>query len=559
MLSGRIVDKEVIVKIVDTGNFELELKQLKNIGGTFRWTTKEWVFDVQKLGRLEAIGVRFGGVDVSGAYPEAYVNRDRVPWIRDYQVEPLRFMLSHNGRILLADDVGVGKTLSSISFFAYTKINYPLLIITTASMKSQWEREYNRFNEWGTKTHVCEGFSSVHAMDADVVIMNYDLLSTQLVNVSTDKWKPKYEATEGLKSLKGMNFQGLIIDECQRIKSDTAMWTKSIQYLGRDIPHILALSATPVENKPIEFFNVLNLLRPDLWYDYDAFGMQYCDGKKAYRWESRGKKKIRKEYMDYKGISHEEELFRALRHHVMFRRSRREVFPNLRALPIPLPLRMDAEATREYASIVSGETDIYTKAGKKIKKGNAAVQKNYLKEFCANQKIEYVIQFLKDFLQDTDDKIIVFTEHHSVIDALHAKFPKDSLVYDGRCTLKQKDKTKQAFIDGDTRILFGQIKSMGEGLDGLQNVCHKMMIVEMPYNPMLIVQAIGRLERTGTTADSVDVYLPILLGTVEDDILDMIVDKSTNVFSILDGEDGKLMNIGRNIHDHLDAMGLDTD
>jgi SNF2 family DNA or RNA helicase len=329
--------------------------------------------------------------------------------------------------------------------------------------------------------------------------------------------------------------------------------------LSQDIPHILALSATPIENKPIEFFNILNILRPDLWFDRDMFGMRYCNGHIAYRWVRYGKKKVKQEYMDYNGASNQEELFAVLKHHVMFRRNKHETIPGLpKAVPITLPLTMTAAEHKEYWEIANGEKEVLTLAGKKMKDGQQMTKDNYLKQFSAGLKMDYILQFLTDFLEDTDDKLMVITEHHFMLDVIMAQFKKYAVAYDGRCTGKQKDKAKKDFIEGDARFIVGQIKALGEGVDGLQHVCHKMMIIELPYNPMRLYQTIGRLERDGSTSDTVLVYFPVLKDTIEEHVLEMITDKTSNVFIILDGKGTEMQNIGKQISEYLYSVGLDT-
>lgn len=556
MLKGRF-DSEYIYVRLDTKDhtiFKSEVELLKGLDGTFDFKTKEWVFPIDKEETLKRNGLKVTVLNTNQEYPVVNINRTRVPFIRDYQVAPLEYSISRKGRILLADDVGLGKTLSSIAFFAYTKVNYPLLIITTASTKPQWEAEFNRFNTWGLKTAVLSGVESVTLIDADVVIINYDLLSYHIKQVGGNKWNPKFAPTEGLLALKSMHFQGLIIDECQRMKADTSLWTKAIKYLANGVPNVLALSATPAENKPIEFFNVLNLLRPDLFDNYDAFGMQFCDGKKAVRYTKIKGKVKKREFWDYTGASNKELLNKLMRHHLMFRRNKHDAIPGLpKAVPVPLPLKLSSSTMTEYADILSGKTEIFTKSGEKMD-DSKLVRQNYMREFCANEKMDYVVQFLLDFLSNSDEKIVVFTEHHDIIDLLAKKFKKYCVVFDGRCSSKQKEAAKAKFITGNARIIFGQITSMGEGVDGFQNICNKMMIVELPYKPTLITQAVGRLERVGSTASTVTVYFPILLGTIEETVMGMITDKSTNILTILDGDGDGAGNIGRQITKLLDSI-----
>ena len=98
--------------------------------------------------------------------------------------------------------------------------------------------------------------------------------------------------------------------------------------------------------------------------------------------------------------------------------------------------------------------------------------------------------------------------------------------------------------------------SAGEGLDGLQTVCNKIMYVELPYKPTTIRQCNGRVERVGSPFEYVVVYFPILLGTVEERIIDILVDKQTNILTVLDG-DVSDESITRQVREVLKEKGLD--
>lgn len=538
------------------------VKILRNLGGKYAEEKKAWIFKIRDIPKLEEAGVFVIDPILKKKYPEAVVNRERVPFIRDYQEEPLQFILSRNGRALLADDVGLGKTLTSIAYFAYTRINYPLLIITTSSTKYQWEYEYNRFNTWQRNTQVLEGIDSLKHVkdDTDVVILNYDILSRH-VEKKGKKGQEEYFASDDLVKFTRLKFQGLILDECQKLKSLDTLWTKAVQFIAKDIPYVLALSASPIENRPKEFFPVLNILRPDLWPDFYAFGIRYCAGKRVYRTvRLRNGKSYKQTDLDFNGVSNWKELHDILKHNVMFRRTKHETIKGLpKATPITQPIKLNKKQKEYYNSIIDGTVEALNKNGEKIDMGNPMLRKNHLKMFAGEMKLPFIIKFLEEFLENSDEKIVVFTEHHAVIDALHNKFKKESVIYDGRLRAPQKEEAKIKFTELGKRIIFGQISALGEGVDGLQKVCSKMMIAELPYNPMRIVQAIGRLERIGSTSSNVSVYFPILLDTIEEEIMSIITDKTTSLLNILDGDSKTVVNIGSQITKHLESLGLDTE
>lgn len=550
MLKGRKDNTGIYVSIEHGVDFKEELAMLKSLGGVYNFKSKEWQFPLSRERELENRGLSWHKFSYDQVYPSKKVDFSRVSYLREYQRLALKYIIEHNGRAILALPTGLGKTVVAESFVDYTQNNYPCLVVVTASTKYQWAEEIERFSSEKKKIAVLDGVSDVGAKDADFVIVNYDLLSYHIKQVGGTKKNPMYGATSELQSLKSMGFKSLIIDECQRMKADTSLWTKAIQYLGKDTDNVLALSATFMENFIKEGFNVLNLVRPDIFPNFEVFASEFCDPQKKVRWTRINGKPRKLEYIDYSGASNVEELHKLLKYHLMYRVDKQTALPGLpKAIPIPLPLRLDNKLTEAYDDILEGRLDVATKSGKPLSKEKIARQA-YMREFCGLAKVKYMMQFLKDFQMDKpDEKLIIFTEHHSVIDYLYKAFEKHSTIYDGRLSAKKKDENKKKFIsDTNCQFIFGNIGSLGVGVDGVQKVCNKMVILQLPYNPSLVTQAIGRIERSGSVSDTVTVYFPILKDTIEEDILYMITNKSTNLFTVLDGDGEKSEeNIGKKI------------
>lgn len=537
---------------------ELE-QQLVTLGGEYDRESKRYIFPFtdDKILELHKIAAINKYLYIPVAYTDTKVNYSRVAHLRDYQIAPLEFMLSRGGRVLLADNVGLGKTITSYSFFQYTSVHYPLLVVCPASIKYQWEREFTRFDTTGKTVYVCEGVDSIGKVDADVVIINYDLFSRHVFKEKQGR-RTRYRISDELTALKSMNFQGVILDECQRLKSPTTLWIHGIKHVTKDAPYMLALSATPLENKTEEFYNILNMLRPDIWHDYNHFVYRYCDAHMASRYIRKGKRAFRQEYLDVTGESNLQELYQLLDYHVMFRRAKIDGIPL--TVPVVIPVKMSKKNKKLYEDILNDEADITTRTGGTAQLSNPLVKAGMLKRFAAAAKLDSVIAFLKDFLIDSEDKIVVFTEHHDTIDNLHEAFKKTSVKFDGRCSSKAKEIAKDKFIqDPKTRIFLGQTTAAGVGLDGLQDVAYKLMYAELPYKPSSIQQCNGRLERPRSSelSGNVIAYFPILMGTIEEDIIGMLVNKHTNMLTVLDGEDNN-ENISQKVYAFLKDKGLDS-
>lgn len=479
----------------------------------------------------------------------------KLQFLREYQRTPIAFADARHGRMLLGDGTGLGKTVTAIGYFVYRELvnpgkDWPILVVTTASTKYQWASEFERFSpKKDIKVVVCDGMHTVHEYpDADVVVLNYALLANHVITEKSKNGKVnRYVIGDAILSLAKTGFNGLIVDECQHVKNSTTKISKAIQHLlsTRYMNSVLMLSATPLENRPVELFNILSLLRPDIWRNYKHFTERYCDAHPAERWVYRGKKgRAKQKYTDVSGAINLDELHQLLVTHVLFRRGKKEALPDLPAAqPVVIGLNLSPSDEREYSDIMSGKKLFVNKYGEEKEMDHPAVRMSYLRQFAGQLKVDYAITFIKDFLEvqkelDAEDrsKLVVFTEHHTVIDTLYEEFKKISVLFDGRKSAKAKEEAKTKFMDDDNiQVFFGQITASGEGLDGLQTVSNTALFVEFPYRPTQVAQCIGRIERSGTNFDSSTVYFPIWKNTVEDTVMSMLVNKEKNILQVLDG------------------------
>src|SRR5690606_25371285 len=124
------------------------------------------------------------------------------------------------------------------------------------TLKLNWQREL--WNHARLKSEVLNGTKPYHA-DGDIWIINYDVLQA---------WVPW---------LQQQNVQVVIFDEFQKIMNRSAKRTKASVKLGSTPPHIIGLSGTPLRNRPIEFFPMLNMIAPHEFPSYMAYGFRYCD------------------------------------------------------------------------------------------------------------------------------------------------------------------------------------------------------------------------------------------------------------------------------------------
>lgn len=101
-----------------------------------------------------------------------------------------------------------------------------------------------------------------------------------------------------------------------------------------------------------------------------------------------------------------------------------------------------------------------------------------------------------EYLETIDEPVLVLTWHQDVTDALSAAFA-GSVTIDGRTSAAGRTSALEAFANGSTRMMIGQIGAVGTALDGLQHACRRVVFVERIGSPALMGQAIARVQRRG--------------------------------------------------------------
>lgn len=490
----------------------------------------------------------------------------RVQPIGKFQVEGVRFIEQHGGRAILGDDMGLGKTYQIITYLALHKEARPAIIVVPASVKWKWQRELKKFA--GIRSTVLEGFKrfgltgtmaeidesdtpSIHFHDTErwfnskekrrafisehhhrlsdvrlkkrkwpktkkVVIINFDIL---------EDWMPYFFDPN-----KFPTPAALIIDECQKCKSMTADRTKFCRQIGKRVSVLIPASGTPIKNRPLEFFPMLNLVAPQKFPSLHKYAFRYCAPKLNFRGQ-----------WDFRGASNLDELNIKLKS-IMIRRMKKDVLKQMpdRVRGI-IPVKLSNE--KEYRKAESSVTDWLLEhrdaaAAKRAKGAEKIVQLNILRQLSGMGKVKTVIEWINDFLEQTDDKkFVLFGIHKAVIAELVKKFPHASVI-DGSVTGKKRQHIVDDFNrNKKTRLFFGNIDAAGEAID--LTSADTMGFIQYGWTPGEHTQCEDRLIRYGQKSKVVNAYYFTGKDTTDGYAVDMIQEKTTIVGNILDGQRGK--------------------
>jgi hypothetical protein len=164
-----------------------------------------------------------------------------------------------------------------------------------------------------------------------------------------------------------------------------------------------------------------------------------------------------------------------------------------------------------------------------------------MRQICGVSKAIETSNFIEEFLESTDRKIAVFAHHHSAVDLLERKV-NEVLSEQGlnpAILVRAGDETSskiRSFSDPKSRVIICSGLASGEGMDGLQHLCHDMIMMERQWNPANEVQIEKRLVRYGQTEYTNTTYM-IAAGTIDDMFTELVETKRAILDNTLDGKE----------------------
>lgn len=410
------------------------------------------------------------------------------------------------GRALVALPPGLGKTLISYTWALRNPAVRPVVVVCPASLKFNWVAEATKHST-GFRCEVLEGRKPQHLdpLKADVWVVNYDVLA------------------DWLGELRRVNPMLVIADECHMAKSRTAKRSKALRSLCKGVPCVLALSGTPLVNRPAELYNVLNILRPELYPSFFQFATEYCRLRRT-PWG-----------LDYSGAKNLGRLHSRLLRECMVRRKKEDVLKdlppkrrNLVTLPIEGRSQYDL-AVKDFLAWLraNGERTGFDVKSQKI------VQIGAIKRLAARLKMGAALEWVDNFLEEGEDKILLFAVHKPVISELKERYGKGCVVVDGSVTGRDRQRAFDRFqSDPGVRVFVGNIQAAGTGWNA--TAASDVAFVEMAWTPGEMVQAEDRVHRIGQDRP-VTIHYLLAHDTIEEDLCQTLERKARVLSHTLDG------------------------
>ncbi|MGT8903345.1 DEAD/DEAH box helicase [Bacillus safensis] len=428
-----------------------------------------------------------------------------------HQLEVARRVVEEmNGKAILADEVGLGKTVEAgliIKEYMIRGLAKKILILVPASLVSQWVQELR------TKFYIdaVEQKKSYVWEQCDVVVSSID----------TAKRQPHRD------TILSIAYDMVIIDEAHKLKNNKTKNYEFVRNLNKKF--CLLLTATPIQNRIGEIFNLVSLLKPGHLGNEHQFKDIFA--KKDLQLEDHDRLKqlvnkvmIRNRRQDT-GIEWTKRHVKTIS--IDFSPTEQALYDEI------CKLKENPSYTKHMFSIMTLERECCSsrEAVYMTIKKMQEEEKHILESSAITQIMEKINQVEQNskalevvkLIQQLNEKVIIFTEYRATQIYLQWFLQQNgisSVPFRGGFKRGKKDWMKDLFRER-AQVLIAT-EAGGEGIN-LQ-FCNQIINYDLPWNPMRLEQRIGRIHRLGQERD-VHIYNMSTNGTVEEHILKLLYEK----------------------------------
>lgn len=480
--------KRIFPRIRTHGSGALAVRDTPEVARDLEWLLTRWPLDMGGAAAAHLARRAGGHRDTETAIerilgggqqliPTAHIPA-REP--RQYQVQAADLALA-TGRLLLTDDVGLGKSMSGLLLLR-DPAALPALVVTLTHLPRQWLGELAKTFP-GMVGHVLRNgdvydpAERCGGVTPDVVITSYSKLA---------KWSQHLAGA----------FRTVIFDEIQELRRDDSDRYRAAVHIANEAAYRVGLTATPVYNYAGEIHNVINVLAPDALGSREEFLREWSGVITGFAGNvSVGQADALGAYLRDQGL--------------MLRRTRKDVGREItEPVIVEQPIDTSHQALESALADARGLAQLILDTSTNHQdRWRAAGDLDWkMRHATGVAKARYVAAFVR-MLLESEQRVVLFGWHRDVYEIWRSYLAEHSPVfYTGEESPTQKQAAVDAFVDGDSRVLIVSLRA-GAGLDGLQAAASVCVFGELDWSPGIHEQCIGRLWRDGQDETVVAYYL----------------------------------------------------
>lgn len=476
--------------------------------------------------------------------------------LREYQSIGVAFLAARGYRGLIADAMGLGKTIQAIATLLHGHGQLlPALIVAPGSVTHNWVDEIRLFAPWLDPVVIGSAAAELPAAnDRRVWIVSWDLLAPLAQDL----------LFEGVQTVIG--------DEIHMAKNPQAKRSQAFAAIGQSVPYCIGLSGTVIENKTSEMWHPLHIIDPNEFPTRDDFNHRYRNLRQRVveKQAKRGRTELRT-FVDDAGGDLNAELRHRLRYH-MVRRRKSEVLGELPdKTRIPLWFNLPDTVRKKYDDAAGKGAEYILGIAKEralraavahfhqlvadgvlpaqaavaaVRAGNSNSAFNQhasrntimsLWRFVGEAKVAPALQWIADRQAIEAGPLVVFVWHQAVLKGICAglnKLKANWTYFDGSVSAKKRNERVKAFQAGERSV----IVLTKAGYQGITlTAASDMLFVEQWWNPSWMEQAEDRIHRIGQENRTNFTHL-LARGTVDEHITELLQRKRTEVEAVMGGE-----------------------
>jgi SWI/SNF-related matrix-associated actin-dependent regulator 1 of chromatin subfamily A len=422
--------------------------------------------------------------------------------LKPFQRAGVSYLLAQR-RAFLADEQGLGKTIEALATLEADGA-YPAIVVCPASLKLNWLRELKLWLPARSAQTLTGTRGEAPIERADVTVVNYDIVAGRLA------------------ALQALAPRALVLDESHYCKNAAAKRTQAVQRLSEAVPRdglVLALTGTPVMNRPPELISQLRILGR-----LGDFGSGAQFGKR------------------FRGTDAHLRLHWHLRARCFARRLKADVLPQLPAKTrgvVPIELDNEPEyrlAERDLIAWLQSQPLNLRELDAKVAaalRAERLVRLNALKLLAARGKLAAALAWIHDFCS-SGERLVVFAHHREIQRALIERFPH-ALHILGEDSPVARDRALRAFQEPDSaenQLIVCSIEVAGHGITLTRS--SNVAFLELDWTPAKHDQAEDRCHRIGQL-DTVNASYLLAAGTVDETIATLLERKRAVIGAVTDG------------------------
>lgn len=524
---------------------------------------------------------------------------------KSYQFKPLmKFLNSPTRRLLVADEVGLGKTIEAGHIMLELKARKELrnvLIVCPMSLQEKWKSEL--YEKFGLTFKIVENskdlISDLSSKAGSVrAIINYDKIRIKSgKRKSSETGKKSYTNVIDYLIDNPQRFSFVLCDEAHRMRNRETQTYRGAEVLLDLADAAVFLTATPVMISDENLYNLLHLLDNARFFRYDIFKNRMSENRpfveaitnlnrdmplrevlltllstevfysffSEEREYSSDKQSIETMFKDDPTLQEIVKLCigkdtpqvrarlqylfstMSVMNNVFSRTRKKEVatdFTNTVRKPHPVKIELTAEEQKDFDDCINFYTDdkSYTDdwGEERLTQGGALglVQRKRMiassvwayvndesdlergVDACADlrdAKVEKLLEVIKTVFENGTHKLVVFALFRKTLNYLQIRLKKsgyNSVVIHGQ--IKNRDEILYRFKNDDNVQILLSSEVGSEGLD--MQFCNSMVNYDLPWNPMVLEQRIGRIDRFGQKSPVVNIYNFIVAGSIQEEI-----------------------------------------